>query len=224
MRFDPRMTGMNWKTAGALALFTWMAFFRCSELERDNPVDPAVRPEALNATISLTIPLSKILLSVIHRVEAILVSAEMDSVVKELNISPLGPATGTIGTVPPGSGYALSLVGYDLDGNELFRGEQKNITITAGDTTTVSIDLALTTTNDTSGSSDEAGSGNQQPAEDSEENGSQNGSEGAGQGGQNGSESEGGSDEQGGAAEEGTAEEGGGEDSADAESGSSVSQ
>ena len=207
---------MNWKTAGALALFTWMAFFRCSELERDNLVDPAVRPEALGSTISLTIPLSKILLSVVHRVEAILVSAEMDSVVKELNISPLGPATGTIGTVPPGSGYALSLVGYDLDGNELFRGEQNNITITAGDTTTVSIDLALTTTNDTSGSSDAAESGNQQPAaEDSEENGSQNGADA--QGGQNGSASEGDGDDQ------GTAEEGGGEDSADEESGSSAS-
>ena len=62
--------------------------------------------------------------------------------VKELHISPLGPATGTIGTIPPGSGYALSLVGYDLDGNELFRGVQENITIIAGDTTTVSIDLS----------------------------------------------------------------------------------
>ena len=219
------MKGMIWKTAGALALSTWMAFFHCSELERDNPVDPAVRPAASNASISLTIPLSKILLSVVHRVEAILVSADMDSVVKELHISPLGPATGTIGTIPPGSGYALSLVGYDLDGNELFRGMQQNLTITAGDTTTVSIDLALTTTNDTSGSSDAAESGNQQPpAEGSEENGSQNGSDGAGQGEQNGSASEGGGDEQGGAAEEGTAEEGGGEESADAESGSGVSQ
>ncbi len=214
---------MTWKTAGALTLCTWIAFLRCGELERDNPVDPAVRAAASDASISLTIPLSKILLSVVHRVEAILVSAEMDSVVKELHISPLGPATGTIGTIPPGSGYALSLVGYDLDGNELFRGVQQNITISAGDTTTVSIDLALTTTNDTSGSSEEAESGNQQPAaEGSEENGSQNGSEGADQSGQNGSAGEDGGDEEEGATGEGSAEGAGSEESADAESGSAA--
>ena len=222
--FDPRMIGLTWKTAGVLALFTWIVFFRCSDLERDNPVDPAAGSASSSASITLTIPLSKILLSVVHRVEAILVSTEMDSVVKELHISPLGPATGTIGTIPPGRGYVLSLVGYDLDGKELFRGMQQNITIAAGDTTTVSIDLELTTTGETSDSSGEGENGSQQPsAEGSDESGSQTGSEEEGQSGQNGSAGEGG-DEQGGVTGEGAAEEGGGEESADAESGSTASQ
>ena len=155
------MTGLTLKTASVVALFTWLAIIRCSELERDNPIDPAADDAASEASIFLAIPLSKILLSVVHRVEAILVSAQLDSVVKELHISPLGPATGIIGTIAPGSGYALSLVGYDLEGNELFRGEQQNITIAAGDTVTVSIDLLLT---DTSGSSGAAEDGSQQPA------------------------------------------------------------
>ena len=121
------------------------SLWRCGGLERDNPIDPAGGGEAAAAaSISFSVPLTKILLSVVHRVEAILVSAEMDSVVKELAISPLGPATGTIGTIPPASGYVLTLVGYDLDGNELFRGTQEEITIAAGDTTTVSIELAFT--------------------------------------------------------------------------------
>lgn len=152
---------MTWKTAGALSLCAWIALVRCSDLERDNPVDPVARPAASPTSLSLTIGLSKILLSMIHRVEAILVSAEMDSVVKELDISPLGPATGTIGTIPPGSGYALSLVGYDLDGNELFRGVHENITIIAGDTTAVSIDLEFIGTTSESGGAED---GSQQPA------------------------------------------------------------
>jgi hypothetical protein len=216
-----QLIGMTWKIAAALALCTWIIFVRCSDLERDNPVDPAVGTAASSASISLTIGLSKILLSVIHRVEAILVSAQMDSVVKELDISPLGPATGTIGTIPPGSGYALSLVGYDLDGNELFRGVQENITIIAGDTTAVSIDLEFTGTAGESGASGGAEDGSQQPAaEGSDESEGQNGSDAAGGSEESGAAGDGsdGQDTEGGT-EEGSAGEGESEASSDSESG-----
>ena len=154
----------------ALSLSVWLVLLGCSNLQRDNPVVPVAGTATETTSIDLVLPLSKILLSVVHRVEAILVSAEQDSVVKELNISPLGPATGTIGAILPSTGYILSVVGYDLDGNELFRGHLENITIIAGDTTTVAIELVLTQTDSTSvpsKGSDE--SGQQQPADDGED-------------------------------------------------------
>ena len=135
----------------ALSLRVWLVLLGCSNLQRDNPVVPVAGTATETTSIDLVLPLSKILLSVVHRVEAILVSAEQD-------------------TILPSTGYILSVVGYDLDGNELFRGHQENITIIAGDTTTVAIELVLTQTDSTSvpsKGSDE--SGQQQPADDGED-------------------------------------------------------
>ena len=162
--------GMFCSKTSTLSLIVWLVLLGCSDLQRDNPVVPVAGAATETTSIDLVLPLSKILLSVVHRVEAILVSAEQDSVVKELNISPLGPATGTIGAILPSNGYILSVVGYDLDGNELFRGHQENITIIAGDTTAVAIELVLTQTESTpvpSKESDE--SGQQQPPDDGED-------------------------------------------------------
>jgi len=126
--------------AALIALFCC----QCGSPERDNPFDPARSEEAdQRATLSLYLPLPKPLVTVVHRIVAILEGPDIQPIVKELSLSPLGPATATIGTIQPGSGRVLTLRGYDLEDNLIFEGQQEDITISAGDTTRVEIQLEL---------------------------------------------------------------------------------
>ena len=112
----------------------------CGAPERNNPLDPANRE---GASLTLAIPLPKYLAAVVQRIVARLEGPGMQPLVKELDHPPLGPATGTIGAIPPGTGRILTIEGYDLGGELLFRGEKRDIVIVAGDTTRVELDLVL---------------------------------------------------------------------------------
>lgn len=125
----------------SLALFlTGVLLVGCTAPERDNPLDPANRQEA---SLTLNIPLPKYLAAVVQRVVARLEGPGMQPITKELDHPPLGPATGTIGAIPPGTGRILTIEGFDLAGALLFKGEQRDIAIVAGDTTRVDLDLVL---------------------------------------------------------------------------------
>jgi len=123
--------------AGVLAAFSLAG---CGSLERDNPLDPQRRETAV---LSLAIPLPKYLADVVQKVVARLEGPDMQPITAELSHPPLGPATGTIGAIPPGTGRILIVEGYDLQGELLFRGERRDITIKARDTTRVEIELVL---------------------------------------------------------------------------------
>ena len=127
---------------------------QCGTLERDNPLDPggqfrqttsAVGQSASDpSALSLRLPLPKALLGVVDSVVAILEGPDIQPVVKQLSISPLGPATGILGALQPGSGRTLTIEGFDLQGNLIFTGQERDITISVGDTTSVQIELRLT--------------------------------------------------------------------------------
>ena len=114
----------------------------CSGLDRSNPYDPANGPgETTELTLSL--PLGKVLASVIHRVEAVITSPTTPTILRQLDITPLGPATATIGTLQPGGGYTLTLRGYDIVDELIFEGQQNDIIIGNNDTTLVEFQLTL---------------------------------------------------------------------------------
>ena len=126
----------------------------CGGLDRSNPFDPVHRSTGgdrlshstvvpADAELLLYLPLGKALATVIYRIEAVLTGPNMLSISKTLDISPLGPATGTIGALQQGSGYILHLRGYDLDDELIFEGHEENITISNNDTTLVEIELTL---------------------------------------------------------------------------------
>ena len=127
---------------------------QCGTLERDNPLDPggesrqtastAGQSAADRSALSLRLPLPKALLGVVDSVVAILEGPDIQPVVKRLSISPLGPATGILGALQPGNGRTLTIEGFDLEGNLIFTGQQTDITIAVGDTTSVQIALRLT--------------------------------------------------------------------------------
>jgi hypothetical protein len=129
----------NYRPLFALLLVAFL-YPGCGAPERNNPLDPANRQ---GASLTLNIPLPKYLADVVQRVVARLEGPGMQPLVKELDHSPLGPATGTIGAIPPGTGRILTIEGYDLAGELLFRGEKRDIAIVAGDTTRVELDLVL---------------------------------------------------------------------------------
>ncbi len=113
----------------------------CGAPGRNNPLDPAKGEDG--ASLSLSIPLPKYLADVVQRVVARLEGPGMEPLVKELDHPPLGPATGTIGAIPPGTGRILTIEGYDLAGELLFKGEKRDLAIVAGDTTRVELELVL---------------------------------------------------------------------------------
>ena len=116
----------------------------CGQLERSNPYgtrdQQAKQPVA---AVALQIPMAKALAIVVYRVEAILAGPGSPTIIKQLDISPLGPATGVIGTSAPGEGFSVTLRGYDTDGDLLFEGGAENITVAEGDTVLVEIELYL---------------------------------------------------------------------------------
>ena len=114
----------------------------CSDLDRSNPYDP-INAREETAELTLSLPLGKTLASVIHRVEAVITSPTTPTILKQLDITPLGPATGTISTLQPGGGYTLTLRGYDIADQLIFEGQQSDITIGNNDTTLVEFQLTL---------------------------------------------------------------------------------
>ncbi|MEW6751069.1 MAG: hypothetical protein AB1505_08825 [Candidatus Latescibacterota bacterium] len=117
---------------------------QCSVPERDNPLDPAAHSGAGGgSSLVLQVPLPKELAGVVHRVVATLQAPDQPPITRELAVSPLGPATGTMSVLAPGSGRTLTLSGYDVEGNLLFTGQQTGITISARHTTHVEITLEL---------------------------------------------------------------------------------
>ena len=114
----------------------------CSDLDRSNPYDP-INAREETAELTLSLPLGKTLASVIHRVEAVITSPTTPTILKQLDITPLGPATGTISTLQPGGGYTLTLRGYDLNDELIFEGQKLNITISTNATTLVEFELTL---------------------------------------------------------------------------------
>lgn len=134
---------MNQRPALRFGLLLLLAVFLgagCGAPERDNPLDPTTRE---GASLTLAIPLPKYLADVVQKVVARLEGPGMQPIVKELDHPPLGPATGTIGAIPPGTGRVLTIEGYDLAGELLFKGEKRDLAIVAGDTTRVELDLVL---------------------------------------------------------------------------------
>ena len=116
----------------------------CGQLERSNPYDTRdQQAEQPVAAVALQIPMAKALAIVVYHVEAILAGPGSPTVTKQLDVSPLGPATGIIGTSATGEGFALTLRGYDTEGDLLFEGGAENITIVEGDTVIVEIELYL---------------------------------------------------------------------------------
>ena len=128
-----------------LAAISLALLCACGGLQRDNPLDPSVsQPEDGEApTLSLVVSLPRALASIVDRIIATLQGPDMTTIVKELDHSPLGPATLTIGAISPGSGRTLIIEGVDFEGQLILRGEQRNIEIVVGDTTRVTIDLEL---------------------------------------------------------------------------------
>ncbi len=137
-----------------LFVFIVLILTGCGSLDRSNPFDSAQTPvgkdqqsqtdtTAETAKLFLHLPLSKALATIIHRIEAVITGPNIAPISKILDISPLGPATGTIGALQPSEGYNLTLSGYDLNDELIFEGQQKNITISENDTTLVEFELTL---------------------------------------------------------------------------------
>jgi len=135
-----------------LALLSVLALglLACGALQRDNPMDPGRRPEAgvdLQAAPSpalrIVLAVPKALRSVVYRVEAVLTGPDIQPVVEQLTVSPLGPAVGSIGALQPGIERTLTVTGYDLADQPLFTGSQHHITIAVGETTAVHLHLEL---------------------------------------------------------------------------------
>ncbi len=129
----------------AFAALAVVVIAACGSLERNNPADPGgSAPEHSSGnTLSLVIPLPKPLVSVVDSLVAVLSGPGMTSIVKQLDHSPVGPATLTMGAVSPGTGRTLTIEGYDHDGVLILEGERRNISIVAGDTTIIMINLSL---------------------------------------------------------------------------------
>lgn len=122
-----------------------VAGWACTGLERDNPLDPSSSAEqSETSTLSLAVPLPKILATVVDSLVATLEIPDAPTVVKELSYdTPLGPALLTIGALSPSTGVTLTIEGFDLDGRLILSGTQTDIIIVADDTTRISIDLRL---------------------------------------------------------------------------------
>ena len=113
----------------------------CAPPEPDNPAGPVAPRD--QAAIAVRVPLPKALAAVIHRMVARLESPDQQPVERELSVTPLGPATGVIGALLPGTDRVLVLEGYDVLGALIFEGRTEGITITAGDTARVEVVLRL---------------------------------------------------------------------------------
>ena len=134
------MADRRFAIPAVFAILTWTSVTTgCSS---DTTPSAATSVET-TADLALSIPIPKALIIVVDRVVATLEGPGIQTVVKELDVSPTGPATGTIGAIPPAIGLTLTVEGFDLDGLLLFTGQQRGISISAGDTTVVNLQLTL---------------------------------------------------------------------------------
>ena len=116
--------------------------YQCGSSETNTAISPDPA-DSRAAGIHVAVPIPKALVVVVDRVVATLDGPGVQTIVKELTVTPLGPATGTIGALPPSTGLTLTLNGYDLDGELLFSGQRRGISIAAGDTTRITVELIL---------------------------------------------------------------------------------
>ena len=118
--------------------------YGCGSSNPEKPLSPAAEDSiGSGGAISLAIPIPKALVVVVERVVATLDGPGIQTIIKELTVTPLGPATGIIGALPASTGLTLTLEGYDLDGLLLFNGQRRGIAIAAGDTTRITVELLL---------------------------------------------------------------------------------
>lgn len=144
----------------------------CGSFDRNNPVDPGGAAAQAQAELvvpepglRLTVSLPKALVSVVDSVVAHLTGPNIVPVVKQLQHSPLGPATVTLGALSPGLDRVLIIEGYNHEGNLVMRAEKRNINITVGDTTRITMNMELmdlpendnSEDNSVDGSTDDAG-------------------------------------------------------------------
>ena len=121
----------------------------CGTLDRNNPVyvdNPNSHSEKHTSvdskpSLTLAIALPKILVSVVDSMVARFTGPDIVPIVKEMQFSPIGPATVTLGALSPGHDRTLIVEGYDHDGNLIIRGEKHNIQISVGDTTRITINM-----------------------------------------------------------------------------------
>ena len=117
---------------------------QCGPPEPSRPTDSGPAEATTSSTLVLSIPLSKTLVSVLDSLVAVLFDAQGQPVItRQLQHSPLGPAILTIGAVSPGSGYRLTISGYDHARQHILQGEQDGIVIAVGDTLSLTMVLTL---------------------------------------------------------------------------------
>ena len=138
-----------------LALMLIGCCVRCGPPDTSRPTDSGpAEQEAAGSALELSFPLPKALVSVVDSLVAVLEAPGRPTITKQLEHSPLGPATLTIGAISPGSGYRLTISGYDHARQHILHGEQDGIAITVGDTLHLTMVLTLLispTPEDTSG-------------------------------------------------------------------------
>ena len=145
----------------------------CGTLDRNNPlyVDNSNSHSEQHTSVesepslTLAIALPKALASVVDSMVARFTGPDIVPIVKEMQFSPIGPATVTLGALSPGQDRTLIVEGYDHDGNLIIRGEKHNIQISVGDTTRITLNMeqidipADVESNGTDNSGDEATTG-----------------------------------------------------------------
>lgn len=126
-----------------LALVLIGCCVRCGPPEPSRPTDSRPAVAATSSTLELAVPLPKALVSVVDSLVAVLEAPGQPTITKQLEYSPLGPATLTIGAISPGSGYRLRISGYDHARQHILQGEQDGIVIAVGDTLHLTMVLTL---------------------------------------------------------------------------------
>jgi len=139
----PRRTSRPRVASRLAALLALVQLAACGVPRPDGPLEPtaATVDPAQAQPLQVWVSLPKALLGVVHRVLAVLTGPGQEPIVRQLSVSPLGPATGTLGALQPGSGRTLTIVAFGVDGDTLFVGLQENITIAVGETTAVHVQL-----------------------------------------------------------------------------------
>jgi len=134
---------MKKTTHTTLALILIVCCVRCGPPDPSRPTDSGPAEATASSTLELSIPLPKALISVVDSLVAVLEAPGQPTIYKQLEHSPLGPATLTIGAISPGSGYRLTISGYDHARQHILQGEQDGIVIAVGDTLHLTMVMTL---------------------------------------------------------------------------------
>jgi DNA-binding beta-propeller fold protein YncE len=105
-----------------LVIIGLLLFISCA----DKPVDPkqetSIRGETGEATVSIPIP--KVLITQVARVEAVVTAADMDTIRQDLTVSG-DKATGVISEIPAGFNRLFTLNAYDANGKLIYSGSAR---------------------------------------------------------------------------------------------------